>query len=409
MQFLLIHQYAGNKGDRAVLLAMVTMLRKQFENCKIVVSTSHPELWTEKDFSDTDVSFVPSAWDFKRAKGPWFKVLQSVHKYTFTILRECYLKNIRMGRLLANPKFFKALKASDIVLSVGGHHFTTILSKDLVCSINYDAAVATSYRPTVCFSQSFGPFEFTNPKNRLFTQRILNKCRLLMPREDNSRRELNAFGANGIMPTNESVITLGNVVPEFTPADERAARIGIAIYCAQRREADEREKYIQCIADFCDHAIKLGYEVSFFPMEIKGTPPDDRGMIREIIERTHDGRKVSFHDEDMTSADHIREVAKCRVFVGHKTHSTIFALATGTPLVGIAYHPKTQEFMEQFGVGQYAIDDKKLSADILIATFDRLDANVSDVSRSLHHRSEELSARIQNDLHNAIAQTISRQ
>lgn len=69
-------------------------------------------------------------------------------------------------------------------------------------------------------------------------------------------------------------------------------------------------------------------------------------------------------------------------FVGHKTHSTIFALATGTPLLAIAYHPKTIEFMRQFDMEQFVIDDKVMTGDKLISMFDELSSHLDEVGKA---------------------------
>ena len=45
MRILLINQYSGNKGDRAVLYAMCRILKSIYRDVEITVSTSDPELW----------------------------------------------------------------------------------------------------------------------------------------------------------------------------------------------------------------------------------------------------------------------------------------------------------------------------------------------------------------------------
>ena len=101
-----------------------------------------------------------------------------------------------------NPGYRKVVQDADLVLSVGGHHFTTLLSRDLVSSINYDAmAVLSLGKPLVCFSQSFGPFEFHNPKNEILTKKILSACKIMLPRELKSADELRRMGV-----TNDKVI-----------------------------------------------------------------------------------------------------------------------------------------------------------------------------------------------------------
>ena len=49
-----------------------------------------------------------------------------------------------------NPGYRKVVQDADLVLSVGGHHFTTLLSRDLVSSINYDAMAVLSLDPIIC-------------------------------------------------------------------------------------------------------------------------------------------------------------------------------------------------------------------------------------------------------------------
>ena len=50
MNILLIHQYAGNKGDRAVLFAMCSMIKSLDNSVHISVSTSSPELWDNYEY-----------------------------------------------------------------------------------------------------------------------------------------------------------------------------------------------------------------------------------------------------------------------------------------------------------------------------------------------------------------------
>ena len=84
--------------------------------------------------------------------------------------------------------------------------------------------------------------------------------------------------------------------------------------------------------------------------------------------------------EDLATPDHLKKVAQCQYFIGHKTHSTIFALLSGTPLIGICYHPKTKAFMKQFGVERFAIDDSCLSFSMLKSLWEEIQPVAEDVS-----------------------------
>ena len=83
----------------------------------------------------------------------------------------------------------------------------------------------------------------------------------------------------------------------------------------------------------------------------------------------------------METEQHIKAVAKCRFFVGHKTHSVVFALTSGTPLIAIEYHPKTRNFMDQFDIERYSINDEILTFDLLKDKFTKLSVEVDQVGK----------------------------
>lgn len=401
---LLIHQYAGNKGDRAVLFAFCNMIKSKFPECCIRVSTSDPAMWNgEEYFKKNGVIFVPSAWDFQfGCDKVYWKFVNKFRKYTFTILRESLLLNIgaNFARLFINPLFCKAAKESDLTISVGGHHFTTILSRDLVSSINYDSMATLMLRkPFICFSQSFGPFEFHNERNSRLTRMLLSSCGGLYTREEKSVEELIALGmpADKIFQTYESVISLNLLFEKWKPINEREDKVGIAIYCAQSRTQEARRKYVENMVKVADGLNERGLSVVFFPMELKGSGPDDRHMIQEILSKVQNQAKCSLIEEDMDTLKHLKAVEKCKVFIGHKTHSTIFALLTGTPLIGIAYHPKTREFMRQFGFEDNCIDDKFFDAEPILAIYDRMSNQLEKIGESQFNTSKEMALKIHED------------
>lgn len=410
MRILLIHQYAGNKGDRAVLFATCSIIKSIDPSIQICVSTSSPQLWKGYSYyQEQQIEFIPSAWNYTDIDHNqlYWSTVNKVRKYTFTILRESYLSNISslVNRFFIAPAFFEKARKADLVISIGGHHFTTILSKDLVSSINFDAmAVMSMKKKTICFSQSFGPFTFHNPQNRKLTKKILSSCQALYPREEQSRQSLIDFGISPsiIKETYETVISLNYLFPFHVTPSMREKKIGIAIYSTQKRSPEKHETYINTFSSFCNYAVEKGYKVMFFPMELKGTPPDDRVLIKEILNRVEQPDECTYIDNDMPTHEHLQEVAKCQIFIGHKTHSTIFALASGTPLIGIAYHPKTIEFMKQFSVEKYGINDDYLTPEILKRTFDGIEKEIDKIGEIIFNKSRSISKMIQNIFDNIL-------
>lgn len=413
MNIFLIHQYSGNKGDRAVLYAMCRLIMSIYPQAKISVATSDASMWNGYSFyKENNISFTPWAWDFQDVSSGsysiYWKFLSMVKKYNFTIFRESFLRGIDVSGLLTNPQFRKSLKDADVVISVGGHHFTTILSRDLVSGINYDSmAVLSAKKKLICFSQSFGPFNFYNSRNKRLTKRILGGS-YLMPKEDRSKSDLESFVGSSFQcaPTYESVLSLSHFI-DYVPVNNRDNTVGIAIYCTQYRDKVTKQKYVNDIAGFCNHVISKGFNVRFFPMEIKGTEPDDRPFICEIISHVVEKNKCLVVNDDLETLAHLNEVSKCKVFLGHKTHSTIFALATGTPLIGLAYHPKTIEFLTQFGLKSNVIDDREMSSKRLIDIFDKLNVDLETVGLSEYSQSKEFAKQIFADFQQAVTFAIN--
>lgn len=409
MNILLFNQYAGNKGDRAVLYATCKMIKDIAPNANITVSTSSPELYDGYTYyKDNNITFIPTGWDYDNVEScrVYWKTLKRFKKYTFTILREVYLRKCCYGitRFFINPLFRKTVKQADTIISVGGHHYCTLLSRDLVSGINFDAmAIRLQKKSFTCFSQTFGPFDFYNNRNLQLTRDILSNSQLY-PREQDSRDMLLKFQIpeKNITSTYETVLSLSREVTEYIVPSSREKSVGIAIYCTQRRTPEVEENYLFSISSLCNHVIGQGYDVKFFPMELKETAPDDRPYIQRIIERVECPEKCHIYDKDMETADHIREVGKCQVFVGHKTHSTIFALTTGTPLLAIAYHPKTIEFMRQFGIEQFVVDDQALTNDKLITMFDKLSTCIDKVGKDSLKKSKDFTETIYSQINKTI-------
>ena len=387
-KILIINQYAGNKGDRAVLFALCRLLISNVKVIQITVSTTDPSLWKDYSFyEDNNIDFIPSAWDYNNVSGilkrNYFKLLQKIHKYTYSVLRENDLRfNLPIERFLVNPTFYKVAKKSDIIISTGGHHYTTILSKDLVSHLPFELCSAIKLnKNTIIFSQSIGPFEFHNKRNEKYIRSLLNNCKKIFIREKDSFKFLDDLKVKTehLDKVPETVISLSTLFDNYIIPLKRDKKVGIAIYSTKKRSREEKDNYINSLAEFCNYLIKLEYNVEFFPMELKGTEPDDRKMIKEITAKISNKEKYIIHDKDLETEEHIKAVAKCRFFVGHKTHSVVFALTSGTPLIAIEYHPKTRNFMTQFDSERYSINDEILTFDLLKEKFNALELEFDKV------------------------------
>jgi len=391
MNVLVINQCSTNKGDRAVLYFVL----RQLKACGIehvTVSASHPEYWRDKpDFPDVGVRVIPWGWDVSRKKnaslfGKVFHLFWKVklpRRIHFPLVRNALISGRRPWylRFLVNREFLKAVNEADLVISTGGHHLTTIIAGSIKTPQIFDMAIALLYgKPLLLWSQSVGTFEFQSPANKEMIEKILSGAGQIFIRDEASEEQIRKLGVSleHVSKTRESVFGLYDVVQSRIKPSERRNILGISVWTGKKKAAAAWEHYVRTFAEFVDHAIESGYKVHFFPMEMQGA---DRPCIEDIIRLVGQKNSCEIVEGFPGTVEHINAIAQCKIFLGHKTHSQIFSLVAATPLIAVAYHRKTEDFMAQFGLEDYCIVDTQLSGEKLVQLFEKIGDNLDAVSR----------------------------
>jgi len=407
MNILVINQCATNKGDRAVLFFVLRELTVHGAE-QITVSTSNPKYWDDKNClpKGVNVRFIPYGWDTScsRKAGIIRRVLHRVkttleRQTKFSIVRNALRNGKRPWYLpiVINREYRKAIEKADIVISSGGHHLTTINARDAVYPQTFDMAVALLYgKPLILWSQSVGTFDFKHPKNRMMMKQILSGADQIIVRNKSSIEEILEIGVSckHVTETCESVFGLYDIVQTRIKPSERPNIMGVSVYASNIKTADEYVSYTSKLSELVGHSICAGYKVRFFPMELTGA---DRPCIESIIEKVENKKNCEIVEGFPDTVEHINAISQCKMFVGHKTHSVIFSLVAATPLIAIAYHKKTEDFMAQFGIGKHCIPDTRLSGAKLIKMFDEVKDNLDAISRKEETLAYEIYKQVKSD------------
>ncbi|GEM_PF-502986 len=414
-KILIINQYSSNKGDRAVLYSLLRLL-EPYGNCQITVSTSTPAEW-ENQFEDRNINIVPWGWDYSvKIKNPvirfGFFLLRRIKPLTYSLLRSVLIREMPafLVRLLVNPSFYRAARNSDLIISTGGHHITTLLARDAISSQLFDLACCIHMKKkVVLWSQSIGPLVFSNPRNETFVRKVLQGVGVIYAREKKSSELAISMGIDPekVKITYETVISL-NELAEYKPATDRKNIVGISVYSTVSRSPEELNNYVTILSNFADYCVeRLNCEVLFIPMELKGSGPDDRWLVNKVISNTKNKSNCSVVDKDLDALSHFKLVEECRYFVGHKTHSVIFALAAGTPLIALAYHPKTVEFMNQYGLKDYVIPDSELNYEKLVSAFNKMMEDADRLGKKIFSKSRDIARTIRSDFNTIIRSSLN--
>jgi len=363
--FIAAH-YNLNNGDRAVLEATIQMIQSSEQECSITVSAYEPQR-----LGDERCKVV--GWPIKNNK---------VAKKTYATL--CRLNGFKRVKyfyhLFVDKEYLDAVDKADVVLISGGHHLTDILGAGTCyqLAINYIIPILRG-KKVYLLPQSIGPVK--NEKVRADVKYILDNVQEIAYRDKSSEsflRELQVV-------TNYKYIP--DVVYTIKPTDTRqneTKSIGVALYC--NYSGEKREKLMPFVIDNLKQAIKTlladGYNVNFIPMEIKGSAADDRKVASEIIRDVEDSYKDKIR---ILEPDDDKIVSIVNLFSGndvnlaYKTHSVVFSTVNYAPVVAIAYHPKSVEFMQTIDLEEYAINDANATCDSLLKLVEKAITNKNDI------------------------------
>ncbi len=406
MKVLIINQYAGNKGDRAVAYLELRELLKNKKISHIYLSTNNPYWWkNDQCITQSDkIELIPWGWNvenFSPTNRFHWEYRRFMRNIALPLLVKAYNKNIRIplwfSRIYTNSKFVDAIKTSDVIISTGGHHITTRFTPNFRSELFFDMLTASMYKKLILWSQTYGPLRFTNKQFEQACRKLINSAKIYV-RDLESITELSRFGiTSNINKTNETVIGLEDVVQNYVLPSKRKKIIGITIYNAESRTPKEYENYVQIMAYTADYLSTHGYKVRFFPHEIKNAVINDRKCIHDILNNTKYGENIDFVDNDLSTEEHLKELSECCMFIGHKTHSIVFALTIGTPLLAIAYHPKTKDFMKQYSLEDNIINESELSHELMIMKINHILTQIDEIGLKQREVSKMLGNKVRKD------------
>lgn len=338
-KILIAAHYNMNNGDRAVLEATVLKIKEKFgDDISIVVSAAYPQFLK-------DERFLTVGWPVRNNR---------IVRWMFNrCIKYLSLKKFKTTLpIWIDSQYYKAVRDSDAVFISGGHHLTDILGigNYYALAINYLVPIFMD-KPVFLLPQSIGTMKKENRKEICNVEYILKKCKKIAYRDLSSKKFLESLNIN------KNVIYVPDIVFSIKPkAIERKRKsIAVALYCSY---VEEKKKLLDV------------------------TIPNLKKILRKMIENGYDIHLISMDTNDVESANDIandlRLVGGSEVFVysgmndiketislfsGHdlvlayKTHSVVFSLINRTPVIAIAYHPKSIYFMQDIGLGKYAIND----------------------------------------------------
>lgn len=385
MRILISNVYSyKNKGDAAIVIALLQEARRAFPDAEIMIQTADITYDEGKYGAPITASLLwtllSSVRDEPLPKRLWTAGQGLCAIYIYLALRKLFGK-APLGVLpKALRRFMQENEQADIVIACGGGYLRTANESPretillYVTCLNFLVAKACG-KPVFLYSQSIGPVHGTLQQRIL--RRALNRVDLIEPREDVSIAFLEKLHLpTHIVPTADPALLLGGngTFPE-KQVKLRPNRLHVGITVRKWfKTAKELNAYIDSVAETIDYLIdKHNAEVFYVPQVIaENFGDDDRLIARKVWDRVKGQKFFTVVEADLHPFEVIGLCGKMDIFMGTRMHSNIFALINFVPVVAIEYEHKTKGIMRGLDLEPLTIDIRDVNAKTLRQKVDLL-------------------------------------
>lgn len=373
--------YNLNNGDRAVLEATVRQLLELYPHAKITVSAVEPNLLHDERYKTV-------GWPLE-GKLTIAKLVRRLLEFGIVPFKKSVWKH------LLNQDYLQGLVSADVVLVSGGHHLTDLLGDPTFFNLALNYLIPIVYEKNiVLLPQTIGPFCFSNKAKKKVMSTILEKAKKGYVRDQDSLSFIKKYYPLANFSYAPDVVQ-GMRLKKHSYRKQRSA--AVALYCNYATESGQKimMSVIKSLAKACSALANDGMLISIIPMETQGSSADDRTMARRLItefeslDSSNKGKmRIEEPDDESSIESTVRMFESREVVFACKTHSVVFSMISASPLVAIAYHNKSIDFMRDAGLGEFAIFDKDVNEVILVDLAKKAMSEKDKIKKKeLHHMS----------------------
>ncbi len=371
-----------NKGDAALVLAFLDWVREDFDASAVELTSFSPS-------GDSRRYDVPVYSMLIRPLHPLNRILEILRtrfpRFSQQVTRvrfaqvDRYSRRIplwitqeRRGgipRLLVPKrvrKLISSIRASDLVISVpGGYLLAPKQSDDWWLSHIPTFELAAQLGKSIVLGPcSLGPFHEVHKER---ARRLLALPQVIMVREDRSRELSLELGIdpNRLLPSPDlafahnpqALSALGKQsMNDFEIFRNHKPTVGVSVrahhFPGYSNPKQMFEKYLNSVSD----ALLAIQSESDASICVFSQTEEDLPISLLLMERLRaKGACAKLFPTALSPSDLQRLYGQLDMLIGTRMHANILALCQGTPVVGIAYEPKTLGILESLGLGNWGI------------------------------------------------------
>ncbi|MBB2696648.1 polysaccharide pyruvyl transferase [Rhizobium phaseoli] len=380
MLILIENTVCLNAGDAAIMLAIMRILRRTFgEQVEFVVFDSNPEI-SAKYYTDTKFRPLTTTLAATRSISLPFvgkrlairlrRNIDRLKKFEFRRLLNLARKSGDVGW---SPLLSEQLRANiglyakaDLIVSTGGTYL--VEHYDLSTRLEEFEKDLMLRKPLVLFTQSLGPFNKPDNRNRI--KSIIDQAKLTLLRDVKSEGNLRAIGVE-----HDRLKVISDSVFAFADMERLSKRRGskqpdklrVAVSVRDWAHFDGLSpkegmtRYKSAVSQAISALVKTKNAEVTFLSTCQGIPEyhyDDSIVAQEIANELDVGvRRSVFVDSKFYGPDALLEkVADFDFVISTRMHMAILSLCAGVPVLPISYEFKTTELYNGLSQSRWVTD-----------------------------------------------------
>lgn len=150
------------------------------------------------------------------------------------------------------------------------------------------------------------------------------------------------------------------------------------------------DRYLDALAGLSVWLLQEGYDLILLKSQRfadERTASELMVRIRQQSPDLDESRIVN--PETRGHPDLLRQIAGCEFVVGGRFHCHVLPFVLGIPVLGVSYHPKTDELMKQMKQDQYFVDMNDVTDEALIKLFLELRRNRAEAAREIRRQAQQ--------------------
>lgn len=385
-----------NKGDAAIVLGILKIIRKLYPLAQITVMTPTPNE-DAKYYSKYGAATHTQLYNyFGRNTTKFFYMFFFLFKMSYYLIWTKF-KFLPIPR--TNKITLKLYQQSNLIIScsggrLGGKKISPIFNS----LIPIYFAKKMGKKVFVC-AQSIEPFK--NKIVKKLTRLVLNTVNLITVREEFSYEVVKSLNmktpchltADLAFLLDSDSLETGKLllIKEGVPMNNKL-KIGITVTEWRIPDSNSELKNIQFIKTIIDILERLLKEkkpiLIFFPQVIIPKKEDDRLLSNEIKNQIDSSLRENVFILRKNYSPHQLKamMGNMDIFIGKRLHSCIFALAMHVPSIIIGYEKKAWGIMKMLGYQDFVVNVNSLNVQSVIETITKILNDKDQISKNLKEK-----------------------